>query len=266
MLLLQHLIDQDGNVNILFLIKSSKSTKKLGKAKVQKDVVKRVLLENGIIMVAKFLMNLQTHEVNIMQRLKSVSGVAQIVEASFTIYKNKICILILLPLYEQGDLFSVVEFGPCPREFALNVTRQLTNVLFEMHNNFNIAHRDLKLENVFLDKFGNAFLGDFGFACTLDSDTYFQICGSYSTASPELLNGTSCDPLKNDVFALGACLWMILTCKPIDTLFLQKRGFVYGVSLPVDDDISQLLHNMMLQDSSRRSSIQDVKLFLSQIS
>jgi len=51
-------------------------------------------------------------------------------------------------------------------------------------------HRDLKLENILLDKSDNIKLVDFGFTRDYDPRKLLETwCGSYSYAAPEIIQG-----------------------------------------------------------------------------
>ncbi len=57
-------------------------------------------------------------------------------------------------------------------------------------HNLGIVHRDLKLENLLLDKDRNLFIADFGFANRFNSsssDLLSTSCGSPCYAAPELV-------------------------------------------------------------------------------
>lgn len=92
----------------------------------------------------------------------------------------------------NGDLLEYIkEYGCFPEEKAKHYFRQLVEAVAYLHD-LDIAHRDIKCENIFLMANKQVKLGDFGFArmCTDDygkrilSDTF---CGSAAYAAPEIL-------------------------------------------------------------------------------
>ena len=53
----------------------------------------------------------------------------------------------------------------------------------------NIAHRDVKLENILIDKKGIIKLIDFGFSCNSSADEMLRVfCGTPSYMAPEIVN------------------------------------------------------------------------------
>lgn len=71
---------------------------------------------------------------------------------------------VVQPLY-FGNLKTV----SIPPEKQLQVAKDLTRALVKVHNE-GILHRDLKPDNIFLDKNGTPHISDFGASCFLEND------------------------------------------------------------------------------------------------
>jgi len=74
----------------------------------------------------------------------------------------------------------------------------------------NIAHRDLKMENILLDESDNIKIIDFGFA-TRSSMKTKAFCGTPSYMAPEIVERQDHYDLPADIWALGVLLYALLT-------------------------------------------------------
>lgn len=132
--------------------------------------------------------------------------------------------------YEQnGDLLEFLKVhGAVEAQRARRWFWQMLSGLHYLHTN-EIAHRDLKCENILISRSGNVKLADFGFATyCVDLDGVRLLsttfCGSTCYAAPEILSGTPHDPKPADVWSLGVVLYTMLTSSmPFDdTQSLEK--------------------------------------------
>ena len=89
---------------------------------------------------------------------------------------------------------------------------QLVGAVTYVHNK-SCVHRDLKLENILLDKDENVKLCDFGFTREYEGrSNYLQtFCGTVCYAAPEMLKGEKYAGEKVDVWSLGVILYALLT-------------------------------------------------------
>ena len=88
-----------------------------------------------------------------------------------------------------------------------------------------IAHRDMKCENVLLDAGFNCRIGDFGFARGYkDGDEKSNtFCGSIKYAAPEVVHGSPYDPKIADLWSIGVVLFAMLNKSlPFDDKSLRK--------------------------------------------
>jgi hypothetical protein len=91
------------------------------------------------------------------------------------------------------------------------VFTQLVGAVAYVHN-ASCVHRDLKLENILLDKHENVKLCDFGFTREYEGKaSYLQtFCGTVCYSAPEMLKGEKYAGEKVDVWSLGVILYALL--------------------------------------------------------
>lgn len=134
----------------------------------------------------------------------------------------------ILPIYDYGEhdsylylVLRIMEGGTLERwmrgkqmvlEELERLVSQVAEALDYAHEN-GIIHRDLKPNNVLLDKFGNAYLMDFGIAKIVSDAQSAQIStmlGTPAYMSPEQWRMERIDG-RVDVYSLGVILYEMLT-------------------------------------------------------
>ncbi|VDN19114.1 unnamed protein product [Gongylonema pulchrum] len=98
-----------------------------------------------------------------------------------------------------------------PRELKIVPTLNHNNVVKYLKAN-EIAHRDLKCENIFLDRYGNIKLGDFGFSRIMhNGDVSYTFCGSKGYVPPEILKSQPHIGFYVDLWSLGVVMFVTVT-------------------------------------------------------
>jgi serine/threonine-protein kinase len=106
----------------------------------------------------------------------------------------------------------VVERGPLPADIAVGLTEQILGALGYAHKR-GIVHRDIKPQNVIIDRDGQAKVADFGIARAGDTSEMTQtgaIVGTMQYLSPEQAEGHPVDR-RADLYSVGIVLYELLT-------------------------------------------------------
>ncbi|HEX6024267.1 MAG TPA: PASTA domain-containing protein, partial [Solirubrobacter sp.] len=105
----------------------------------------------------------------------------------------------------------VVQRGPMPVDVAVDLTEQLLKALGYAHKR-GIVHRDVKPQNVIIDREGRAKVADFGIARAVNSDMTAtgEMVGTVQYVSPEQAQGKPVDH-RSDLYSAGVVLYELLT-------------------------------------------------------
>ncbi|CAD0198698.1 unnamed protein product [Chrysodeixis includens] len=130
------------------------------------------------------------------------------------IFQRRAKYFIFLRFAENGDLLDfLTQNGAVPENQSRLWMRQILSGINYIHT-MNIAHRDLKCENILITSNYNVKITDFGFARNVRakdhdimSETY---CGSLSYAAPEVLKGVPYLPKHADMWSIGIILYTML--------------------------------------------------------
>jgi protein-serine/threonine kinase len=147
-------------------------------------------------------------EINALKRL-SHPNIIKLEE----VLQNDKYIGIVLEYASGGELFDyILQHRYLKDSLACRLFAQLVSGVYYMHSK-GIVHRDLKLENLLLDKHKNIVITDFGFvnSFTVESELMKTSCGSPCYAAPELvISNEPYEARKVDVWSCGVILYAML--------------------------------------------------------
>ncbi|XP_076141083.1 testis-specific serine/threonine-protein kinase 1-like [Alosa pseudoharengus] len=178
-------------------------------------------------------------------------------------------VFIVMELGVRGDLLEYVKSrGALAEDFARKLFRQLSVAIKFIHAQ-DIVHRDLKCENLLLDKDFNLKVSDFGFTRRIIYDDTGKMelsktfCGSAAYAAPEVLQGIPYNPKMYDVWSMGVILFVMMCgAMPYDDsnikrmLRIQKEHRVdFPHSKQVPGECKDIIYKMLHPDVKRRLDI-----------
>lgn len=135
---------------------------------------------------------------------------------------------IVMAAHTPGmDLFDYIELNTSMSEWECKcISHQVANALEHLHS-LEIVHRDIKDENVVLDRNGWVKLIDFGSANYCKNGPFDTFHGTVDYASPEALHGKPYMGKEQDVWACGILFY---------TLIYKENPF-YNIDEIMDRDL-----------------------------
>ncbi|XP_050358376.1 serine/threonine-protein kinase par-1 isoform X2 [Nymphalis io] len=199
-------------------------------------------------------------EIAIMKRLQHphIVRLYQVMESSHTLY-------LVTEYAPNGEIFDhLVSKGRMPESEAARAFAQMVAAVGYCHAN-GVVHRDLKAENLLLDKDMNIKLADFGFSNEYTAGAALSTwCGSPPYAAPELFEGRHYDGPKADIWSLGVVLY-VLVCGalPFDGSTLSELRSVvlsgkFRIPYFMSQECEQLIRHMLVVEPERRLSLRGV--------
>jgi tetratricopeptide (TPR) repeat protein len=156
---------------------------------------------------------------------------------------------------------------------AVSIAKQVCEGLNEAHR-LGVIHRDLKPQNIMIDKQGIARIMDFGIARSLDSEGTTQpgiLIGTPEYMSPEQTEFREVDQ-RSDIYSLGVILFEMLTGRipfegetPISVAMMHKSvkpPVPKKFNAQIPDDLSRIVLKCLEKD--RKDRYQDVGDLLSE--
>ncbi|UCE40384.1 MAG: protein kinase [Candidatus Aminicenantes bacterium] len=149
---------------------------------------------------------------------------------------------------------SIRRFGQLPIGKSIAIAKQICEGLAEAHKQ-GVVHRDLKSNNIMIDKEGNVRIMDFGIARSLEAKGITGagvMIGTPEYMSPEQVEGKEVDQ-RSDIYSLGVILYEMVTGKvPFEgdtpfTVGMKHKGEMPQNPKELNSQISDELKSVILR-------------------
>jgi len=184
----------------------------------------------------------------------------------FQVLDDKNNYYLVMEYAQNGDLFHFINsrgrlLEPVARRYFI----QLISVLSYLHGTKKIAHRDIKAENILLDRYYNIRVIDFGLSNTYDDNpTFSTLCGSPAYVPPEMVKGhaytTSCDIWSSGVLLYALCVGCLPFMDENIQIMLSKivqNEPIYPSFL--SSSLVDLLSKMLCKDPAQRITLEKIQ-------
>ncbi|KAJ3189565.1 serine/threonine-protein kinase KIN2 [Irineochytrium annulatum] len=172
----------------------------------------------------------------------------------------------------QPLLSLIIQHGPLNESVARRLMLQLVSAIDYCHQN-SVCHRDLKIENVLVDRRGDLKVIDFGMAALFESMPIEEaatrgldeFCGSLYYACPEVLRGKRYVGPEVDIWSMGIILYILVCGRvPFDDPSLPSlQSKICSGHIDFPDHVTlpcrSLIVHMLTVDPRRRATMLQIK-------
>ena len=158
---------------------------------------------------------------------------------------------------------SIRRFGQLPIGKSISIAKQICEGLAEAHR-LGVVHRDLKSNNIMIDKEGNVRIMDFGIARSLEAKGITGagvMIGTPEYMSPEQVEGKEVDQ-RSDIYSLGVILYEMVTGRvPFEgdtpfTIGMKHKGEMpqnpQELNTQISDDLNRMILRCLEKDKEKR--------------
>ncbi len=173
------------------------------------------------------------------------------------------------------DLKSLIKrIGQFSEGKAIALAKQVCEGLAEAHR-LGVVHRDLKPQNIMIDKQGNAHIMDFGIARSLEVKGLTEagmLIGTPDYMSPEQAEGEEVDH-RSDIYSLGVVLYEMVTGKvPFEGKTAVSIAMKHKSEIPIapkelSSQISEEINAVILRcmEKDRENRFQTIEELLAEL-
>jgi len=185
--------------------------------------VRQVKLKNDpthTVYALKMLKKTEILRLNQVEHIKSERAILEEISHPFLLnlkasFQDQKYIYMLFEYISGGELFSRLrKDGRFSNDVALFYGCEILLAIQYLHKK-DIVYRDLKPENLLIDKHGHIKITDFGFAKRIENDRTYTLCGTPEYLAPEIIKGSKVGYGKSvDWWALGILIFEMLSGYP----------------------------------------------------
>ncbi|XP_055007725.1 PAS domain-containing serine/threonine-protein kinase isoform X2 [Boleophthalmus pectinirostris] len=164
------------------------------------------------------------------------------------VFENEGYFQMVMEKHGEGlDLFEFIDRQPRLDEpLASYIFRQLVAAVFYLRTK-NILHRDIKDENIIIDKCFHIRLIDFGSAAMMvPGKLFYNFCGTLEYCSPEVLQGNPYGGPELEMWSVGVLLYTLLFSENpfcgVDEILNAKLKLPFPLTPELQEVLSGLLH------------------------
>ena len=203
----------------------------------------------------KSFVNDFSNEISLMSDLKVYTNIVSYEDHMVIPHENGIGWDILIRMELLTPLLKWVIDHPLSENDVIRLGCDMCQALILCHKN-NIIHRDIKAENIFVNRNGDFKLGDFGIARVVErTASMMSQKGTYTYMAPEVFKGLKYNETA-DIYSLGIVLYRFLN--ESRTPFLPMGNLLYtdrqiaqdrrmsGEQIPAPKHGSEKLKNIVL--------------------
>ena len=173
---------------------------------------------------------------------------------------------LVLDLCEGGELYDyLIVNDKVSERTAATIFKQIVTAIKYSHDH-NIAHRDIKLQNILITQFPLVKVCDFGLCGFMknDNELFSSFCGSTQYLAPECLKREDYDGKKSDIWSMGIVLYTMLVGKPpwegTSLPLLLKKMLTEKIEFPptISKECKNLLSIMLATNPLQRATMDEI--------